>query len=472
MKKLILMYPNQAWQKYDFATSWILNPATLCQLAAMVKNEVKVKVVDATFYNLSEDDFANIVKSFKPDYVGISVLTSEYGKILDITARILKSIDKNIVVIAGGVHAIIEFENIIKNPDIDFVVRGEGEYVLKDLINFLNGKGHLPYEGLVYRDKGKVVIQNSVIIKELDKLPWPDFSLVNLNDYLSKESRKGPLGAPIYPFYRITVTRGCPFGCSFCQVETIAGKKVRTRSPKKVIEHLCKMKKEYGIKSLIIDDDNMIGNKTFFKEFLNLMISTDINLPFIMGGVSAFLLNDELIDLMKEAQCVGVNIAIESGNERVNKLIVRKPVDLKKIPEIINKIKAKGIYCLGNFMIGLPGESWNEILDTIKYAEDCGVDYAKIFVAIPLKKTKLWDMAIENNAFARDISEVEVDMRFGQLKGKDWTPKDVSILRAYEWDRINFGTEEKRKKMTKIWHLSDEELRKIRKDTRDAITLR
>jgi len=264
MKKLILMYPNQAWQKYDFATSWVLNPSTLCQLAAMVKNIVQVKIVDANFYNLSEDEFANIIKSFKPDYVGISVLTSEYGKTLDITAKIIKNIDKNIVVIAGGVHAIIEFESIIKNFDIDFVVRGEGEYVLKNLINFLNGEGHLPFEGLVYRDKDKVVIQNSVVVKELDKLPWPDFELVNLNDYLSKESRKGPLGAPKYPFYRMTVTRGCPFGCSFCQVETIAGKKIRTRNAKKVIEHLYKMKKEYGIKSLIIDDDNMIGNTKFF----------------------------------------------------------------------------------------------------------------------------------------------------------------------------------------------------------------
>jgi radical SAM superfamily enzyme YgiQ (UPF0313 family) len=148
---------------------------------------------------------------------------------------------------------------------------------------------------------------------------------------------------------------------------------------------------------------------------------------------------------------------------------VKKPLDLNKIPDMIRKIKAKGIYCLGNFMIGLPGETWDEILDTIKYAEDCGVDYAKIFVAIPLKKTKLWDMAVSLNAFTRDISEIEVDTRFGQLKGKDWTPKDVTILRAYEWDRINFGTVQKRKLMEKIWHLSEEELKTIRKDTRDAI---
>jgi len=102
MKKLLLVYPNQAWHKSDFATMWILNPATLCQLAAMVKKDVEIKIVDANFYKLSQDEFFIIVKIFNPDYVGISVLTSEYGNTLDITARIIKNINKNTKVIAGG----------------------------------------------------------------------------------------------------------------------------------------------------------------------------------------------------------------------------------------------------------------------------------------------------------------------------------------------------------------------------------
>ena len=471
MKKLLLVYPNQSWQKQDFATNWVLNPATLCQLASMVKDEVDVKITDANFYKLTKEEFSDIINDYKPDYVGISVLTSEYGKTLDITAQLIKKINKNIIVIAGGVHAIIEYENIIENSDIDYVVRGEGEIVLRDLIKFLKGRAPLPEEGLVYKEGNRTIIQNHAIINDLDSLPWPDYSLVNFNEYINNVPRKGPLSAPKFPYYRITVTRGCPFGCSFCQVETIAGKKIRSRSAESVIDHLVYMKQNYGIKSLVIDDDNMLGKRDFFNEFLKLMISKKIDLPFIMGGVSVFLLNDELIDLMARAHCFCVNIAIESGNERVSKQIIKKPLDLKKVPEIIKKIKGRGIYCLGNFMIGLPGEKWDEILDTINYIETSGVDYAKIFIAIPLKKTRLWEMAAKFGSFVRDISNIEVDTRFGQLKGEDWSPKDVSILRAYEWDRINFGSVEKRKKMAEIWHLSEEELKKIRKDTRDAITL-
>jgi len=471
MKKLILVFPNQRWQKYDFATTWILNPATLCQLAAMVKNDVIVKVVDANFYNLSQDQFTALLQEFCPDYVGISVLTSEYGITLDITAELVKGFNSKTIVIAGGVHATIEYEEVIKNQNIDYVVRGEGENVLQGLIKYLNGHGSLPKKGLVFRKNNKIIVQERALVEDLDSLPWPDYSLIKLEDYLNREHRKGPLSAPKFPFYQITVTRGCPFGCTFCQVASISGKKIRTRRAKNVINHLLEIKKKYHIKSLLIADDNMLADRTFFKDFLNLMIKTRINLPFIMGGVSIFLLTDEIIDLMGKAKCVGVNVAIESGNERVNKTIVKKPLDLNNVIEMIKKIKDQGIYCLGNFMIGLPGETWNEILDTIKYAEDCGVDYAKIFVAIPLKKTKLWEIAYEKEAFVQDPYNIEVNFRFGQLKGIDWTPKDVSILRAYEWDRINFGTAEKRKKMTEIWHITEQELNKIRKDTRDAINL-
>jgi len=469
-KKMLFVYPNQAWQKKDIATMWILNPATLCSLATMVKDFVDVKIIDANFYKMSKQEFGAEVEAFNPDYVGISVLTSEYGKTLDITADLVKNVREDIVVIAGGVHAIVEHREIIKNENIDFVVRGEGEYVLRDLVRYLNGNGDLPGEGLVYRKDDSVVIQALALVQDLDSLPWPDYSLVKLEDYLSVEHRKGPLGAPELPFYRMTVTRGCPYDCCFCQVRSISGHKIRSRSPEQVVDHLLYMKNEYNIKSLVIDDDNMLGKKDFFKKFLEMMIEKRLDLPFVMGGVAVFLLTDELLDLMVKAKCIGINIAIESGNERVKNLIVKKPIDLDKIPEMISKIKERGIFCLGNFMIGLPGESWDEILETIKYAEDCGVDYAKIFVAIPLKNTRLWDIAVAENAFVREMSEIEVDTRFGQLQSEDWTPKDVSILRAYEWDRINFGTAEKRKKMAEIWQLSEEELRKVRRETRDAIT--
>ncbi len=96
-RKLLLTYPNQRWQKVDVNTTWNLNPYTLCILAAMVKNDVKVKIIDAHFYNMSLEEFEKQVEEYGPDYVGISVMTTEYADILDITANAVKKINPDII---------------------------------------------------------------------------------------------------------------------------------------------------------------------------------------------------------------------------------------------------------------------------------------------------------------------------------------------------------------------------------------
>lgn len=465
----MLCYPSQMWQKCDFATSWILNPATLCGLAAMVRDIVDVKIIDAHFYNLSKEEFAVQVKAYNPDYVGISVLTSEYAKTLDISAEIVKNINSSIIVIAGGVHPTIEYESIMENLHIDYIVRGEGEEVLRDLLLYLENLGPLPNSGMVYRDGDKLVAQPQAMVADIAALPWPDYSLVELADYLKVTHRQGPQKPVSFPFYRIRVTRGCPFGCSFCQVESINGAKIRTRSPEDVVNELEFIKAKYGVTSILFDDDNITGARKFLKALLQLFIERNLNLPYQINGFAVWLLDDALLDLMQRSGCYLINIAIESGNPRVLKEIVQKPVKLGVVKQQVAKVKERGIAVLANFVIGFPGETWDEILETVHYADDLGVDYVKFFVATPLKNTKLWDMAERLNAFNVDTSNYVIDWRHSSFLSDEWTARDVDILRAYEWDRINFGTPEKREKTAKLWHESLEEMSRIRKMTRDSL---
>lgn len=469
MKKLLLTYPNQLWQKFDITTTWVLNPATLCGLAAIVKDIVEIKIVDANYYNLTKEQFEAEIRSFQPDYVGISVLTSEYGSTLDEAASIVKNVSRDTLVIAGGVHPTIEFKSVIENQDIDYVCRGEGEYVFRDLLLYLNGDGECPKEGLVFKTPEGLEVQSTAMIKDLAKLPWPDFSFIKLEDYLYTEHRRGPQRPPAMPYYRLRITRGCPFRCSFCQVESINGLKIRTRDPKDVVDEILFYKEKYGLKALVFDDDNLNGAKAFFKKVLQEMIKREVNLPWQIIAFAVWLLDDQMLDLMARAGCTQINVAIESGNQRVLTEIVQKPIKLSKIPTLIQKVKAKGIIVLANFIVGFPGEKWDEIRETIRYAENCDADYVKIFVAVPLKNTKMWDMAVKMDSFEGDINEIVVDWRNGQLKTDEWSGKDVSVLRAYEWDRINFNTPEKRAKVAEIWGVSLKEMNQIRKETRDAL---
>lgn len=470
LKKLLLVYPNQRWHKDDINTVWDLNPATLCLLATMVRDIVEVKVIDAQFYNMSQERFAKEIKEHKPDYVGISVMTSEYRDILDIAAEIVKGISKGMIVIAGGVHVTTNYDYVIRNINIDYCVRGEGEYIIRDLIKYLNGDGDFPREGLVFRKGDEVIKQDQSIVKDISALPWPAYDLVDFEAYLARVSRFGPNRPPALPCVRLITTRGCPFGCSFCQVEIISGRKVRARDPEDVVNELLFLKKKYGIKSIVFEDDNLLmAPDKYAKRLFTLMIEKKLNLEWVGIAFALFLLTDEILDLMRDSGCVGINVAIESGNERVLKEVVKKPIkDLKRVPEIIRNVKSRGMYCFANFIIGFPGETWDEIRETISFAEHCGADYVKIFIAVALYGTELYRIAQETGVLMCLEEYPKVDWRYSQIKSNEWTAKDVSILRAYEWDRINFS-KDKIHRTAKIWGMTIDELNEIRKKTRDSL---
>lgn len=458
------------WLKNDIVTSWSLNPMTLMLLGAAVKDEVDVKVIDAQFGGMSIDDLKREISEYKPDYVGISILTSEYKQLLEMSAEAVKSVDKDIVTIAGGVHATTMHEDVMTDPNIDYCVIGEGEEVLRELMLYLGGRGELPSRGLAYRDGEQTVYQERALIDDLTKLPWPDYDLIDFEPYTTSSQRSfNPLKAPEVPYVRMVNTRGCPFGCSFCQVDIISGRDVRARAPEDVVEEMLYLKKRYGIKSVIFDEDNLLMARSFAKRLFELMIEREVGLKWIATAFALFLINDEMLDLMKRSGCVGINVAIESGNKRVLKEIVHKPIrDLDLVPEIIAKIKAKDIFCYANFIIGFPGETWEEIRETVRFAENCGADYVKIYAAVPLYNTELYHIARKMELIETDSKFPKVDWRYAQIKSDEWTTKDISILRAYEWDRINFKPE-KVGKLMEFCGISKEELDQVRKSTRDSL---
>ena len=375
------------------------------------------------------------------------------------------------IIIAGGVHATLEYMEVISDTNIDFVVRGNGEYVLRDLLRYLEGRQKdMPSVGLVFRDGDKVVTQDKAVVEDMDALPMPNYGLVKMEDYVVRGPRNGPQHPPEFPFVRMVITRGCPVGCSFCQVEEISGKRVRSPSARKVVDELIYLRDTYGIKSFLIDDDNIVIKKVFFKDVLRQCIDRKLGLKFLINAFAIFKLDDEMLDLMKRAGCAGINIAIESGNQRVMNEIVLKPLELDRVKPLIEQVKNAGMFVISNFIIGFPGETWTEIRETIDFAEKSGSDYVKIFVAVPLKGTRLWDIAVDIEAISEGEGGARTDWRFSQITSEEWTAEDISILRAYEWDRINFATPEKRKRQTELWGISESEIQRIRKMTRDAVS--
>lgn len=472
IKKVVLVYPNQKWLKTDMTTTWNLNPSTLCLLADMIKDEVDdILIIDAQFDDLSEEEFRQKIKEYQPDLVGVSILTTEYSSIGDTTINIAKEVNSNTIVVAGGVHVTLLYNDVIKNRNVDYALRGEGEYVLRDLIKFLNKKGTFPTEGLVYIDKNnEVVVQSQSLIPDITKLPIPNYSFVDFEKYTMKAPRDGVDAPALLPYARIQTSRGCPVGCTFCQVENISGKPLRNRSAENLIEELEYLIKEYGIKSVVFEDDNPFMDKKRTKKLLRLMIEKKLNLKWKATGVYLPAMDEEIFELMEKSGCIMLNVAIESGNERVLKEIIHKPLKLKTVFEKVALAHKYNLFIVANFIIGLPGETWEEMRETFTFAEESKIDYSKFFIANVFSGTKLYDYAVANN-YIDDLThnEYDVNWRYSRINSDEWTAEEVTFLRIYEWDRINFTDPIKRKKIADMMMIEEHELNKIRKKTREQV---
>lgn len=474
LKKIMLVVPNFRWGVESTEnTLWHYIPYNLCLLAAELEKAYKydIRILDAFSEDMSLEAFRAVVQEEKPDYVGLSVLMDFYGKSAHLGAEEVRKVDPDIATIVGGVYATANPERVISDKNIDYVICGEGEVALPALLQYINKDETRIPKGVWYKNPKGEIVQggHSDLITNLDDYPLPAYHLIDYPLYSAHAERKSIDGPADYPYARIFSSRGCPYNCCFCQVERIAGRKFRPRSAENVLKEIDWLVKDYGIKSFLFDDDNLLTDKNRAMAIFKGMVKHKIK--WKMGATAAFLLDNELIELLKESGCIYVDLAIESGCERILHDIIQKPLKLDKALAVIKKLKEEGIFVAANFIIGFPGETWEEIRQTVKYAEDCGADYIKLFNAVPLPNTRLYDLAVKENALIEGFDSENINWRNGMIETDEFSATDLTILRAYEWDRINFSTKEKRESVANMMGISVEELNQIRKRSRKTLAL-
>ncbi len=234
-----------------------------------------------------------------------------------------------------------------------------------------------------------------------------------------------------------------------------------------MIEEIQYLIDNFGIKSVEFEDDNLLGNVPRAKQLFKRMAEMNWDLVWNALNVSVFFLDEEMLDLMKAAKCQYLSLAVESGSPRVLKEIVHKPVKLDRAKRMADYARKIGLDTTSLFIIGFPGETWDEVRQTIKFAEDIGTDYVKINVATAFPGTKLYDLAISQNAIDPSFDDDSIEWGRGGITTEEFTSDQLRILRAMEWERINFATEQKRRKLAQMMRVSPEELDTIRKRTVD-----
>jgi radical SAM superfamily enzyme len=189
-------------------------------------------------------------------------------------------------------------------------------------------------------------------------------------------------------------------------------------------------------------------------------------MPWVMIATAGFELDEEMIDVMRDSGCEYIDVAVESGTNRIRKFI-GKPGDLLHVAKMVKYAQAKGIFVTANVIVGFPTETWAEIRETLRVVEYIiNADYTKVFTAIPLKNTKLWQYCEENHCFRYGFNPNSVRWAVGQIETDEFLADELTILRAFEWDRINFSDEKKANRIADMMMVSAEEMNNIRRLTR------
>jgi anaerobic magnesium-protoporphyrin IX monomethyl ester cyclase len=325
------------------------------------------------------------VRQIMPLAVGIPYI-SPLKTIADRIAGLVKEVNPDIKVIAGAFHSTFCPEEVIRNPDVDFVVRGEGEIPLLALIREIK-KDSPRWEnvpGIHYHDgDGRIKSNPSVaLIDNLDQLPFPARDLV--------------LGCDYHRFtnHSLITNRGCPYKCTFCCDKNLWGGIVRRRSMPNVIEEIKLLKNTYDINYIDIVDGTFTYDRQYVQSFCRAMIDNEFGIKW---GCTARYdnLDKELLALMKKAGCYGMYVGLESGSNRILESVAKKETVERNI-EVSKMIYDSGIMQITSVLLGVPDEEKEDIEKTLEVMRSIKTDFLDVNNYIPLPGTPLFDaMSVE-----------------------------------------------------------------------------
>lgn len=338
--------------------------------ACLKKDGHKVQIILKHRNFASPHDFSDFIRREKFDIIGIKVMTSTMYDASE-SIKLIRAVNQNVTIILGGPHVSADPQNIFKLiPDVNYAFHGEAEIGLTKLVNALSKNNaeddylsQVP--NLVWRKDSQTVINKSELVFDLDMIPFPAFELMDPKTFHNMRFNGYSRRFPISP---ITLTRGCPNKCTYCGAPTINGHKIRSRSVENIVEEIKLLTTKFGIKEIQFFDSNCAHRYGPLREVLRRIISERIDITWCApNGIRIDSIDKELVGLMKQSGCFQVNVGIESGSPRILKQI-KKGLSLNIVRGKIKLLRDAKIEVVGFFMIGFPGETVDEISQTISFA--------------------------------------------------------------------------------------------------------
>ena len=384
---------------------------------ALLGECVKAKGFDVDLIDLrklkSWKHFRKEIINRKPDVIGLTMMSVEFGPVME-CVNVIKGIDPNIKVVVGGAHPSLATDEVAKNQKIDYIFKGEGEISFPALLEDLK-KGREPQR----------IIQGEK--PNLDKLPFADRELFDYDNVVkfSIEGLKPPCVS-------ILAGRGCMYNCSFCQPaeRSIFGKDVRRRSVDNVLAELEQLYEKYKFNSFMIHDDCLIEDIKWVEEFCDKFPAKGFSQKFYCQGRAGIISrNEKLMSKMSEVGLAGIFIGFESGSQRVLNFL-RKGTTVEQNFKAAEICKNNGIMIHANYMLGIPTETKEEVLNTVNMIKKIKPDVYSPSFYTPHPGSDLYEYCVKH-----DLSLIK-DHR--SLRRNPTEPK----IKGVDYDFLNWALEE------------------------------
>ena len=360
----------------------------LAQLSACAKAEgFEVDLIDLRGLT-GWDEFRAELELRRPDVTGLTMMSVDYNPVMR-AIEIIKDVDPSIITVVGGPHPTLVLDEVEASTNIDYIVTHEAEITFPRLLAAIE-RDEPPQERVLVGER-----------PDLDAIPFVDRDL-----FLDEWRKYGyDLDSPEVPFVpelpppflTIIAGRGCIYNCNFCQpAERIIFGRFRQRSVPNVIEELKLLRDKYHFASFMFHDDTLTGDREWVKEFCRLYKAEGFTQPFFCQTRADIIVrHEDMVELMADTGCRGYFIGFESGNDRVLRFL-RKGTTREMNLKAARICKKYGIKIWANYMLGIPTETKEEVMDTISMLKEIDPDYYSPAFYTPHPGSDLYDYCIEH----------------------------------------------------------------------------
>lgn len=425
-------------------------PYGILALAAYLEadvSDVEIEVVDCQAREIGWDGLEKEIESFRPDVVAPSALGTCNAYLVIRTTELAKKVDPDIKTVVGGQHfSALAEETLEAYPSVDFVVRGEGEQTLAELVKTLDRKEAVSnVKGMSFKHEGKIEHNlERALISDLDALPYPGYNFVSKH---MKSYYYALMAGKDVPFAIVEGSRGCRYDCSYCSQWRFWGSQHRAKSPVRIADEFEYLHGEFGSRLFWLTDDNFgLGPRVnnLCDEIIRRGFADDI-MWFVQARCDDLVANKDLLPKMRKAGNIWTLVGFDTPRPQTLAKFRRAGVDQSAAKEAVNLLKKNEIFSQGTFIIGEREDSLESIRGLREYASWLDPDLATFMTLTPFPGTEVYDTA-KRKGWIEDTNWSNYDMVHAIMSTEHLTREQVQkelyeCYRSYfgSWDRIYKG---------------------------------